>query len=76
MRKALKIIGIIIICIVILVVILLMYLSNKSAIAKDYTKKIETGGDIEAKFIVHSIHSLQSPASSIPKTIATRKNYQ
>ncbi len=58
MRKALKIIGIIIICIVILVVILLMYLSNKSAIAKDYTKKIETGGDIEAKYLGDGVYEV------------------
>ncbi len=51
MKKMLKIIGIIFLCIAVFVVILLVYLSNKSAVAKDYTKKIETGGDIEAKYL-------------------------
>ena len=51
MKKMLKIIGIIFLCIAVFVVILLVYLSNKSAVAKDYIKKIETGGDIEAKYL-------------------------
>ncbi|MCI8402706.1 MAG: lipase [Lachnospiraceae bacterium] len=51
MKKVLTIIGITILCIVILIVILLVYLSTKPAITKDYIKKIETGGDIEAKYL-------------------------
>ena len=51
MRKALKIIGIIILCIVVLIVILLVCLAKMSTLKKDYIKKIETGGDIEAKYL-------------------------
>lgn len=50
-KKVLKVIGIIILCIVAFVVILLFCLSKMPAIAKDYTKKIETGGDIEANYL-------------------------
>lgn len=51
MKTALKTIGIIVLCVIVLIVIMLVYLSKKPAIAKDYTKKIETGGDIEAKYL-------------------------
>lgn len=47
----LKVIGIIIFCIVVLLVILLVCLSKMTAITKDYNKKIETGGDVEAKYL-------------------------
>lgn len=49
--KVLKLIGIIILCIVVLIMILLICLSRMSALTKDYIKKIETGGDIEAKYL-------------------------
>lgn len=58
MKTALKIIGIIIFCIVIFIVILLVCLSKMSAITKDYTKKIETGGDIEAKYLGDGAHAV------------------
>lgn len=51
MKKMLKVIGIIIFCIVVLLVILLVCLSKMTAITKDYNKKIETGGDVEAKYL-------------------------
>lgn len=51
MKKVLKIIGIVILVIVVLVVILLIYLSNKPAVPNDYTSKVETGGEIEAKYL-------------------------
>lgn len=51
MMKTLKIIGIIMLCIVVLIVILSVYISGMSAITKDYIKKTETGGDIEAEYL-------------------------
>ncbi len=51
MKKALKIIGITAFCIVALIVILLVCLSKMTAIKKNYTTKIQTGGDIEAKYL-------------------------
>lgn len=51
MKKILKISVIIILCIVVFIVILLVCLSKMSALKKDYIKKIETGGDIEAKYL-------------------------
>lgn len=51
MKKALKLIGIIFLCIVVLIVILLVCLSKMSVLTNDYITKIETGGDIEAKYL-------------------------
>ncbi len=51
MKKVLKIIGIVILVIVILVAVLLIYLSNKPVVPNDYTSKVETGGEIEAKYL-------------------------
>lgn len=58
MKKVLKIMGIIILSIVVLIVILLVCLSKMSAVAKDYYKKIETGGDIEAKYLADGAYEV------------------
>lgn len=58
MKKALKIIGIVILCIIIFIVILLMCLSKMSALKKDYIEKIETGGDIEAKYLKDGVYEV------------------
>lgn len=50
-KKVLKMIGIIILCVVVFVMILLVCLSKMSALTKNYTKKIKTGGGIEAKYL-------------------------
>ncbi len=51
MKKVLKVIGIMILCMVGFIVILFACLSKMSAVTKDYNKKIETGGDIEASYL-------------------------
>lgn len=58
MKKTLKVIGIIILCIVVLIVILLVCLSKMPAITKKYIKKIETGGDVEAKYLCDGAHEV------------------
>lgn len=60
MKTALKIIGIVILCIVILIAALLIYLSYKPAVAKDYTQKVKTGGEIEAKYLENGTHKVSS----------------
>lgn len=49
MKKALKIIGIIILIIIILVAGLLILMSLIPAVPKSYTKSVETGGSIERR---------------------------
>ncbi len=51
MIKVFKILGMVILGIVVFLGILLVCLSKMSVITKDYAKKIETGGDIEAKYL-------------------------
>ncbi|MBQ3425113.1 MAG: lipase [Clostridia bacterium] len=51
MKKALKIIGIVVLVVVVLLVILFLVLANKPAVAKDYTKTVKPGGEIEAKYL-------------------------
>ncbi|MBO6269010.1 MAG: hypothetical protein J6N19_07710 [Clostridium sp.] len=50
MKKALKIIGIIILVIVVLIAGGLFLLSKAPAAPKDYTKTVKTGGEIEARY--------------------------
>lgn len=54
MKKVLKIIGII--CIVLLIAIisivaLLIYIGNKPVAPTDYQQRVETGGEIETKYM-------------------------
>lgn len=51
MKKVLKVIGIIVLAIVILVVGFLLWLSTRPSAPKNYTKAVETGGEIEAKYM-------------------------
>lgn len=60
MKTALKIIGIVILCIVILIAALLIYMSHKPAVAKDYTQKVKTGGEIEATYLENGRYEVSS----------------
>lgn len=51
MKKMLKIIGIIILTMIILVLVLLVIASKKQFVPKNYSEKIETGENIEAKYV-------------------------
>lgn len=75
MKKALKIIGIIILCIVVLIVILFVYLSKISAITKDYAKKIETGGDIEANYLDDGAYEVSYYEESVPQVFEKYEIY-
>lgn len=51
MKKILKIIGIIISIPIILVIGFLILIARIPAVPKNYVKEVETGGDIEAKYL-------------------------
>ena len=51
MKKALKIIGIVVLTVVVLLVVLFLKLANKPAVAKDYSKTVKTGGELEARYL-------------------------
>lgn len=51
MKKVMKIIGIVVLVAVILIILLLKILGNMPSVPGDYQSKIETGGEIEAKYM-------------------------
>ncbi len=53
MKKVLKIIGIILLIVIISIIILLMYIGNKPVAPTDYQQRVETGGEIEAKYMAN-----------------------
>ena len=59
MKSMLKIIGIILLVIIILIVLFLIYASTKPAVPKNYETKVETGGDIEAKYLAHGKYDVK-----------------
>ena len=59
MKKMLKVIGIIILVIIVLVVLFFVYASTKQAVPKKYETEVETGGNIEAKYIAHGNYEVK-----------------
>ena len=55
----LKIIGIIFLVIIGLIVLFFVYVALKPMVPKNYETKIETGGDIEAKYIAHGKYEVK-----------------
>lgn len=63
MKKALKNVGIVILVIVVIVallVVLFLALANKAAVAKDYTKTVKTGGELEARYLQMGSYEVSS----------------
>ena len=58
MKKVLKIIGIILLVLAVFVAALMFYLSKRPAVADDYITKVETGGEIEAKYLAMGSHEV------------------
>ena len=61
MKKVFKIIGIVLLVIVVLIAAiaaLLFYLSRQPAVAENYIEKVETGGEIEAKYLEMGPHEV------------------
>lgn len=51
MKKVLKVLGIVVLVIIVVVGILLIILSKREFVPKEYYKGVETGGDIEKKYL-------------------------
>ncbi|MFV0479410.1 MAG: chlorophyllase/cutinase-like alpha/beta fold protein [Anaerorhabdus sp.] len=51
MKKMLKISGVLVLVLVVVIVVFFAYLSALPAVPKNYINKVETGGDIEAKYL-------------------------
>ncbi|MCI9143828.1 MAG: lipase [Lachnospiraceae bacterium] len=75
MKKALQIMGIILLCIVAFLVILLVFLSKMSTLPKDYTHKIEAGGDIEAKYLGDGAYEVSYYEEAAPQVFEKYEIY-
>lgn len=53
MKKALKIIGVVLLIVIISIVILLIYAGKKTAAPTDYQQSVETGGEIESMYMAN-----------------------
>lgn len=53
LRKVLKIVGIVLLAVIIGIIVLLKYLGSRPAAPTDYQQSIETGGEIEAKYMAN-----------------------
>jgi len=51
MKKVMKILGIIVLVIIVLVILLMTYLKSRGAVPKDYTEKVQTGGEVEKTYL-------------------------
>lgn len=64
-KNILKIAGVVLVLLILLVITFLIYLSRKSAVEKDYMKKVDTGGELEDRYIqmgAYEVSYLESPA--------------
>ena len=73
MKKVLKIIGIIFLIPIVLIIILLVIASFIPAVPNNYSKEVETGGDIEAKYLAMGKYKVKSTKSKA--TELTKYNY-
>ena len=60
MRKALKIIGIIVLVLIVGISILLKFLGSRPVVPANYTQDTETGGPIEAKYMATGSHEVST----------------
>lgn len=51
MKRMLKVVGTILLVIIALIIMSFIVASNKKAVSKDYMEKVETGGNIENKYL-------------------------
>ena len=65
--KLLKWVGIVILAIVLLLVILLFILSKKPFVPSNYMKTVETGGDLEAKYLAMGQYEVKHTEADAPE---------
>ena len=67
MKKVMKILGIIVFVIIVLVILLMTYLKSRGAVPKDYTEKVQTGGEVEKTYLAmgkYGVTYVEIPALS------------
>lgn len=65
MKKMLKVIGIILLAIVVIGIIILKILASRPAAPKDYQNKVQTGGDIEKKYMANGSHEVSTLENAV-----------
>ena len=65
--KVLKWVGIVILAIVLLLAILLIILSKKPFVPSNYTKTVETGGELEAKYLAMGQYEVKHTEADAPE---------
>ena len=58
MKKILKILGIIVLCIILVIAVLLLFLSLQPAAPNDYTRTVEAGGELEARYLAEGPYKI------------------
>lgn len=64
--KILKIVGIILLVLIVLIAALLICLSMKPFVPDNYTKTVETGGELEAKYLAMGAHEVKYAEAEAP----------
>lgn len=64
--KILKIVGIILLVLIVLIAALLICLSMKPFVPDNYTKTVETGGELEAKYLAMGAHEVKCAEAEAP----------
>ena len=64
--KILKVVGIIFLVLVALIVALLFWLSTRPFVPNNYTKTVDTGGEIEAKYLSMGAHEVKYTEAEAP----------
>lgn len=64
--KILKIVGIILLVLIMLIAALLICLSMKPFVPNNYTKTVETGGELEAKYLAMGTHEVKCAQAEAP----------
>ena len=57
-KKIMLIIGIVLLVLISLIAVFIVYNSRKPAVPTDYTQTVETGGEIEAKYIANGTYEV------------------
>lgn len=65
MKRVLKIVIIVMLCIIALICILFTYLSKRPFVEKNYSAKVETGGEIEAKYLANGMYDVSYYEESV-----------
>lgn len=65
--KALKMIGIILLILILLIGLLIIRIITSPMVPKDYTKTVETGGALEAKYLAAGAHKVKYTEAEAPE---------